>query len=148
MNTDIELKVTPFKTKQKTDFEKARNIREIVFIQEQNVEESDEFDELEEESQHFLMELDGKAIGTARWRHIGDKIKLERFAVLKEYRGKKYGDTLLKAVLDHVKPLNKPLYLHAQLKAIPFYARRGFQQVGELFLECDIEHYKMERDSI
>lgn len=147
MSTDLEIKVTPFKTDDKLAFEKARKIREIVFIQEQKVEESDEFDEFEKESCHFLLEIKDKPIGTARWRHIGEKIKLERFAVLKEYRGKKYGDSLLKAVLDNVLPFKKPLYLHAQLKAIPFYKRRGFKQVGDLFLECDIEHYKMVLES-
>lgn len=38
---------------------------------------------------------------------------------------------------------NKPMYLHAQLKAIPLYERCGFKKTGALFLECDIEHYKM-----
>jgi predicted GNAT family N-acyltransferase len=35
------------------------------------------------------------------------------------------------------------IYLHAQLPAVAFYARQGFEPVGELFSECDIEHYKM-----
>ena len=40
---------------------------------------------------------------------------------------------------------NKTMYLHAQLKAIPFYERQGFKKVGDLFVECEIEHYKMIR---
>jgi len=147
MNTDFEPKVLPFKTDQKNLFEEVRKIRELVFVQEQEVDEAEEFDSFEDESQHFVLRLGDKAIGTARWRHIGDKIKLERFAVLKEYRGKKYGDVLLQAVIQDVLPFAKAVYLHAQLKAIPFYKRRGFKQVGELFLECDIEHYKMVLES-
>jgi predicted GNAT family N-acyltransferase len=147
MNTDFDLNVTSFKTDQKNLFEEVRKIRELVFVEEQEVDEAEEFDAFEDESQHFVLRLNGKAIGTARWRHIGDKIKLERFAVLKEFRGKKYGDVLLKAVIDAVLPYGKPIYLHAQLKAIPFYKRRGFKQIGDLFLECDIEHYKMVLES-
>lgn len=124
-------------------FEKARAIRQVVFIEEQEVDEADEFDEFESLSKHYLVFDGEKAVGTARWRHIGDKIKLERFAVLKEYRDHGYGDQVLTAVLEEVLPLAKPLYLHAQLRAIPFYERRGFKKVGEMFSECDIDHYKM-----
>ena len=92
--------------------------------------------------------MDDKSIGTARWRLINDKVKLERFAILEQYRGKKYGDLLLKKVIEDASKENKVLYLHAQLKAIPFYERRGFQKVGDLFVECEIEHYKMVRGGI
>lgn len=140
------LEVIKFKTEDREKFLEARKVREIVFIQEQKVEERDEFDEFENESNHFLLRLNGKTIGTARWRHSDEKIKLERFAVLKEERGKKYGDVLLDSVIKDAISTRKPMYLHAQLKAIPFYERRGFKKEGKLFVECDIEHYKMVRN--
>lgn len=143
MNTDFNPKVNSFKTDEKVLFEKARVIRDKVFVQEQNVAEEEEFDEFEDESLHYLLYVDNKAIGTARWRHIGNKVKLERFAVLKEYRGKGYGDFLVKTVLIDALKEGKTIYLHAQLKAIPLYERSGFKKVGDLFMECDIEHYKM-----
>lgn len=143
MNTDFNPKVNSFKTDEKVLFEKARVIRDKVFVQEQNVAEEEEFDEFEDESLHYLLYVDNKAIGTARWRHIGNKVKLERFAVLKEYRGKGYGDFLVKTVLKDALKEGKTIYLHAQLKAIPLYERSGFKKVGDLFMECDIEHYKM-----
>lgn len=138
-NVEIEV----FKSNDTQKFSKARFIRTVVFIEEQKVDEKEEFDEFEQDCVHYLINLDGKPIGTARWRVINDKIKLERFAILKEYRGKKYGDLLLKNVIEDASMKNKALYLHAQLNAIPFYERRGFQKVGELFVECEIEHYKM-----
>lgn len=143
MNTDLALKTISFKSDEKQHFSAARSIRETVFIVEQEVAEDEEFDEFEATSLHYLLLLNNQAIGTARWRHLGDQLKLERFAVLKPYRGKGYGDVLLQAVLADASKENKPMYLHAQLKAIPFYQRRGFKQVGELFWECDIAHYKM-----
>lgn len=139
----MSIQITPFKTTNAALFQEAREIRDVVFIQEQKVEEQDEFDEFENRCLHFLMNFSEKAIGTARWRVVGEMVKLERFAVLKEYRGKKYGDQLLKAVIDSAKVENKAMYLHAQLKAIPFYERQGFKKVGDLFVECEIEHYKM-----
>lgn len=135
--------IKTFFTSNKELFAQARSIREKVFIEEQKVDESDEFDEFEDLSKHYLIFDEDRAVGTARWRHIGDQIKLERFAVLEAHRGKKIGDQILKAVLEEVLPLKKTIYLHAQLKAIPFYERRGFKKVGNMFSECDIEHYKM-----
>lgn len=146
MNTDFALNIKTFKTSDKALFAESRKIREKVFIVEQKVTEDEEFDEFEEESNHYLLLLDNQAIGTARWRRIDDKVKLERFAVLKEYRGKSYGDYLLQAVLKDAQKEARPIYLHAQLKAIPFYERRGFRKVGDLFVECEIEHYKMVLD--
>ncbi|MFT6165884.1 MAG: putative GNAT family N-acyltransferase [Vicingaceae bacterium] len=141
----MTLQIIPFRTGNESLFQQAREIRDVVFIQEQQVEEQDEFDEFEDECEHFLLSFNDKPIGTARWRRVGEKVKLERFAVLKEYRGKKYGEQLLKAVIKSASSEKKTMYLHAQLKAIPFYERQGFKKVGDLFVECEIEHYKMVR---
>ena len=135
--------IKTFFTSDKDLFQEARNIREIVFVIEQEVAEEEEFDEFEDLSKHFLIFDGNKAIGTARWRHIADKIKLERFAILKENRNLGWGEKILKAVLEEVLPIGKDIYLHAQLRAIPFYERQGFKKVGEMFSECNIDHYKM-----
>lgn len=137
------IKIQKISTQDKELAEKVYDIRRKVFVEEQKVDARDEFDEHEEHASHFLLQLNDKAIGTARWRHIGDKIKLERFAILKEYRNAGYGNILLSAVLEDVIPQKKQIYLHAQLKAVPFYERQDFQKQGEKFTECEIEHYKM-----
>ena len=118
-------------------------VRKKVFVEEQGVPSSEEFDEYEEQSQHFLLRLNNEPIGTARWREVNDKIKFERFAILNSHRNLGYGNLLLSAVLEDVLPLKKQIYLHAQLKAIPFYERQGFKMEGDVFSECGIEHYKM-----
>ena len=139
----MSLQIIPFRTSNDLLFQQARQIREVVFVQEQQVEEQDEFDEFEDESIHYLLMLNDKAIATARWRIIGEKTKLERFAMLKEYRNKGYGTLILNKVVEDSKKTGNDLYMHAQLKAIPFYTRVGFEKVGEMFSECDIDHYKM-----
>ncbi|MBI1221013.1 MAG: GNAT family N-acetyltransferase [Bacteroidetes bacterium] len=121
--------------------EQAWEIRKKVFVEEQEVDEGLEWDH-EEESVHFLATLNGKAVGTARWRETGKGIKLERFAVLPEYRNQKVGEALLKAVLEDV-PGNHRVYLHAQLAAENFYHRSGFEPVGDVFYEAGIGHHLM-----
>lgn len=121
----------------------AFKIRNKVFVEEQKVSREEEFDEFEITSKHYLLFINNKPVGTARWRETSKGIKLERFALLKEYRSKGFGSVLLKAVLKDVLPLNQTTYLHAQLPAVSFYEKEGFVKQYDIFMECNIEHYLM-----
>ncbi len=127
--------------------ELAQKIRYDVFVIGQHVPEEEEIDQFEEESYHFLALADEIPCGTARWRFTENGIKLERFAVLEKYRGLGIGSSLVSVVLkdiaNHPDSRGKMLYLHAQLEAMRLYSKHGFKKVGELFQECDIDHYKM-----
>ena len=128
-----------------TELETVFQIRQKVFVEEQNVSPEEEYDEFENTSAHFLATFEGEPAGVARWRETDKGVKLERFAVLPQFRNKAVGSHVLKAVLSDVLPQHqdKTIYLHAQLPAIPFYARHGFEKYGPQFSECDIEHFKM-----
>ncbi|MCB9235754.1 MAG: GNAT family N-acetyltransferase [Bacteroidia bacterium] len=126
-----------------SEFDLIFDIRRTVFTGEQNVSEEDEFDGHDHISHHYIAYFGDKACGTARWRITpSGKIKLERFAVLKEFRGKGVGEALVKAVLSQL-PKNFKIYLHAQVQVIPFYEKLGFTAEGPEFDECDIMHRKM-----
>lgn len=137
------------KIESRDDLTKAFDVREEVFIVEQEVNSEEEFDEFEEASVHFLATDEyNEHVGTARWRTTKKGVKLERFAVRKPWRGKGAGSALVKAVVDDITANFNPgelLYLHAQLEAVPLYEKFGFLKKGEQFLECDIWHYEMER---
>lgn len=122
----------------------AFRIRQKVFVDEQHVSRTDENDHFEKTARHYLAYYDEKPVGASRWRETSQGIKLERFAVLIEYRNKGIGDLMLKKIIRDVSHLNKPIYLHAQLPAVNFYKKAGFQVTGEIFSEANIEHYKME----
>lgn len=142
------MKPTVEKISDKKSLDEAFKIRELVFVIEQEVDPAEEYDEFEDISTHFLAKLDGKPVGTARWRFTKNGVKMERFAVLEEARGKGVGQALVAAVLDDVNSTpesqGKTKYLHAQLTAMPLYSKFGFEKVGEMFEECNIQHFKME----
>lgn len=129
----------------KKALQSAFEIRKEVFVQEQEVPENEEYDQYEDTSVHFLATYKGQPAGTCRWRVTENGIKLERFAVLKQYRGKGVGEALVEACLSDLKPVrnNRKVYLHAQEHAVPFYEKVGFFTFGERFYECDIPHFKM-----
>lgn len=118
-------------------------IRRIVFVEEQKVESYDEFDEFELTSTHYLCLLENMPVATARKREINGKIKLERFAVLPQYRRKGIALRLLNHILEEIKNFEGEVYLHAQLHAVPLYEKGGFIKTGPLFFECNIPHFKM-----
>jgi predicted GNAT family N-acyltransferase len=130
------------------DLDAAFTIREIVFVQGQGVPADDEYDQHDRQAttRHYLARVDGQPAGAARWRPTEKGVKLERFAVLDGFRGHGVGTALVQQVLADVRaeaPEAAQVYLHAQLQAISLYERTGFEKVGEMFEECDIQHYKM-----
>lgn len=129
----------------KSQMQKAWDIRRVVFVIEQECPEELEW-EFEEESTHYLASLNGKPVGTARWRKTENGFKLERFAVLKEARNSGVGSSLVKHLLNELSDQTEKKYLHAQLTAAPLYAKHGFKPEGENFWEAGIEHVKMVRN--
>ncbi|MEY3564095.1 MAG: hypothetical protein RJA23_265 [Bacteroidota bacterium] len=85
----------------------AFQIRELVFVVEQEVDASEEYDEFEDSSIHFLAKLDGAPVGTARWRFTANGVKMERFAVLQEARGQGVGQALVGCCTCRYQPASR-----------------------------------------
>lgn len=120
-----------------------RQVRDVVFVQEQAVPAALEWDGSDDECTHALAETDdGRAIGTGRLAPDG---KIGRMAVLIEYRGCGVGAAILDHLLDCARDAGMTrCYLHAQTHALAFYARHGFVAHGAEFQEADIPHREME----
>ena len=138
---------TAYRVTDLRDLDAAFTIRETVFVNEQGVPPAKEHDEHDRrDARHYLARAaDGTPAGAARWRETDNGVKLERFAVLAAFRNQAIGATLLHAVLVDVQAElpDAEVYLNAQLRAIPFYERHGFQKEGEMFEEANIQHFKM-----
>ncbi|NQX37561.1 Predicted N-acyltransferase, GNAT family [Pedobacter steynii] len=130
------------KATNKEELEKVFAIRKTVFVEEQNCPPELEW-EHEEESVHFLALMDNQPCGACRWRKTENGYKLERFAVLQEFRGKRIGQALVAAALSDLPEDAHYIYLNAQLTAMPLYARFGFVAEGPQFEEAGIQHFKM-----
>ena len=137
------IKVIRFKFGDTEYAEQAFAIRRKVFVDEQGVDPALEYDK-EEDAHHYLLLISDKPVATARWRDTENGIKLERFAVLFEFRNQGFGEIILKEVLKDVKAMKRTIYLHSQLRAVPFYERNGFVKKGPVFFEANMGHYYME----
>ena len=117
-------------------------VRRQVFVEEQGVSKEEEYDEYETTSTHLLIKMDEKIVGTCRYRNTVMGVKLERFAVLKKFRGLGVGAVLVKDVLNQIDS-SKQVYLHAQVQVVDFYTKFGFRKEGKVFKEAGIHHFKM-----
>ncbi|MBF9237882.1 GNAT family N-acetyltransferase [Hymenobacter sp. BT683] len=141
------MSATAYRVTDLRDLDAAFTIREQVFQEEQGVPAAKEHDAHDRtDARHYLARAaDGTPAGAARWRETENGVKLERFAVLANFRNQEIGAALLHAVLADVRTElpDAEVYLNAQLRAIPFYERHGFKKEGEMFEEANIQHYKM-----
>jgi|SRR5882724_9239932 len=120
-----------------------RWVRTLVFVEEQEIDAREEFDDADKVCQHLLaLDAHGKSIGTCRVEAQG---RIGRVAVLAEWRKAGIGRVLLQNAIDLAR-INgmKRVHLNAQVSALGFYERAGFAACGERFLEAGIEHLAME----
>ena len=128
------------------EMEKSYAIRTKVFCAEQKISKEIEFDNLDHLCSHFLIFDDKKVIATARVRQKEENIlKIERVAVLFEFRRLKAGSTLIKNIIQYFINLNEDIsfILHSQVSVIDFYESINFISYGDKFFEDGIPHIAM-----
>ncbi|MCG8525969.1 MAG: GNAT family N-acetyltransferase, partial [Opitutales bacterium] len=119
-----------------------RAVRSRVFIEEQAVPVELEWDDKDEQARHWLaVDADDNAVGTVRMLadgHIG------RMAVLADHRQQGVGRALLEAAIAHARDSNQfDVYLYAQVQALAFYRKLGFEAYGPEFMDANIPHLAM-----
>jgi len=123
-----------------------REIRAKVFVEEQGVAPDLEWDGLDEHAYHVIAyATDGTPIGTGR---LLQDCQIGRIAVLKEWRGKGIGRSILEMLLVIANKMGyEQVKLHAQTRVKNFYLRRGFKARGTEFMEAGIPHIEMTRST-
>jgi len=121
-------------------------IRRAVFIGEQGVSEAEEMDGTDMEAIHLLVRDNGAPVATGRIIVIDEKFYIGRVAVLKEHRGKKYGDFTMRLLIRKAYDMGgTEQHLHAQTQARGFYEKLGFTAISDEYMEANIPHVDMVR---
>ena len=130
------------------------DIRRAVFVEEQGVPfelEVDGMDAPDAACVHFLI-LDGEddnyPVGTFRaYFETEDTVHLQRFCILKRFRGRGYGKAAFEFAEEYFRALGaKKITFGAQCTAIPFYEKCGCRCVSEIFLDAGLPHRTMEKE--
>lgn len=126
-------------------YKDALAIRYKVFVEEQNVPIDLEIDELEDSSLHLVLYQSNQPVATTRIYKLDDNsYKVQRVAVLKEYRENGLGTILMKEVEKKAR-LNKmtKLTLGSQNTAVLFYKKLGYEISSNEFMDAGIPHHSM-----
>ena len=93
---------------------------------------------------HFLI-LDDKKQLQQQVRQKEKILKIERVAVLLEFRRLKVGSILIKNIIKHYMNIddNKSIILHSQVGVVNFYKSLNFISYGNEFFEDGIPHIAM-----
>jgi predicted GNAT family N-acyltransferase len=144
--------VTIVPVKDQGELLQALAVREIVFIEEQHVPEGIERDADDANAFHVLAIEGGHAIGTGRLVVLtsppegasGKWGKVGRMAVLQASRKGGVGSRVLTALESEAQRRGcNGIILHAQLSALEFYKRHGYQPAGAVFEEAGMPHLQM-----
>lgn len=120
-------------------------LRRAVFIDEQRVPETLEWESIDPDCSWFVAQTGEKSVrqvvGIVRLTPEG---RIGRMAVLTAWRGKGVGSALMRAVLNHAKGMGlMEVHLSAQVHALSFYSRFGFVAEGEVYMDAGIPHRTM-----
>ncbi|AXN40230.1 GNAT family N-acetyltransferase [Peribacillus butanolivorans] len=128
--------------------EYAYMIRKKVFVDEQNVPIEEEIDHYEEDSTHFVLYNEQEQpVGAGRFRVIDGVGKVQRICVLSTTRKNGAGAMIMSAIEEFAEQNKIPqLKLDAQLHAIPFYSKLGYQIVSDEFMDAGIPHKTMKKN--
>ncbi len=126
-------------------------IRNKVFVEEQGVPvelEIDEYDASPESCGHVLLKYAGAPAGTGRWiSYTEQTAKIQRLAVLAEFRGKGVGKKLLQELENQARIAGyQQCILDGQCHAESFYSQLGYITISEQpFMDAGIIHVRMQK---
>lgn len=117
------------------DLKQVQAIRRMVFKEELGL--SGQADLPDEFCIHAIAYDGEKAAGTGRILFDGDRFTIAGIAVLPEYRGQKYGDFLVRLLVDKAMMSNaQEIHLDALEGTEGFFKTIGFEGCGERYQKC------------
>jgi predicted GNAT family N-acyltransferase len=121
-----------------------RCIRDSVFGQEQKIPRQLDWDGTDRHCIHVVAtDSKGVTVGVGR---IAPDGKIGRLAVLKDWRRRGVGAKMLEVLVKYARKQGiENVCLHAQVHALAFYEKSGFEQDGDEFIEAGIRHITMMR---
>ncbi|WP_339642084.1 GNAT family N-acetyltransferase [Jannaschia helgolandensis] len=130
-----------------TDLRAPLAVRAEAFIAEQHVAPAEDVDGRDADCLHWLVTDAEGSVATLRVLPQGEVAKIQRVAVLKRARGTGLGTALMRHVMDRLAERGfTRATLGAQIDALGFYERLGFQAHGPVYDDAGIPHRDMDRD--
>ena len=122
-----------------------KEIRKVVFTDELNISESYLLDKYDETCDQFLIKNGEITIGALRLRKENNAVKLERMAILSEFRKMSFGIKAINEVKKYcITKSESKIFLDSIYDIRDFYKKCGFTEIGYVFERVGIPHIRME----
>lgn len=129
-----------------SDLAEAFDIRRKVFIEELGEKREEQFDDLDQEAMHVIVyeedpnwkenKCNKIAVATGRIIFDGTNCMIEKVAVLKQYRGKQYGDFTVRMLLNRAFTANiNQVSIITKDTLTGFFDKIGFQKESEVNIQ-------------
>ena len=126
------------------EFSRVRDIRESVFYDELGISKQELFDKNDESCDHFLIFDGQKIVGSVRMLSMEKIVKLERMAILKDFRTKNYGRNCILQLKEYYSEIGfSQIILDSIYSVREFYKKCGFIEEGDVFQRVGIDHIRM-----
>lgn len=119
-------------------------LRLEVYVDEQKVPIEEELDAHDETAVHFAVLTGDAVVGTIRVVMAAGEAKIGRLAIAAGHRRRGLARRLMRAGIDESTESGAPhIILDAQTWVTSLYAGFGFEEEGEVFMDCGIPHIRM-----
>lgn len=117
-------------------------IREKVFVCEQRIPKSVEFDNDDGVAEHVLLTEDsGRPVATGRVNSTG---QISRIAVIMSHRKSNAAEVVLRKLMDIAKGMGvKEVSLNCELDSVKDYIQEGFRTSGAVYMEAGIPRQRL-----
>jgi predicted GNAT family N-acyltransferase len=143
--------------KPEDDLSEVLYIRNKVFVEEYGIPYNMEFDDMDGIAVHALAyerltdtntgiigEQNKIAIATGRLLYDGEYCRIEKISVLKEFRGKKYGDFIVRLLLNKAFIAGiERVYVDSYLSTEGFFKKIGFTRDSDGFIDESMRKCRM-----
>ena len=126
------------------EFSHVRDIRESVFYDGLGISKQELFDKNDESCDHFLIFDGQKIVGSVRILSMEKIVKLERMAILKNFRTKNHGRNCIFQLKEYYSTHGfSQIILDSIYSVREFYKKCGFIEEGDVFQRVGIDHIQM-----
>jgi predicted GNAT family N-acyltransferase len=107
------------------------DLRQTIFVEELGFDKHLEFDGKDDKATHYIVLIDGKPVGCARLIEDSEKIKIERFGILKVNRGWGLGLLLLKFIKREIIASKKRIEWICSDETLLFFIQQGLKDSNQ-----------------
>lgn len=122
----------------------ALDLREAVFVREQQVPLAVERDDYDAAATHVVAVSAGDVVGVLRILFLPEHVKIGRVAVARKARGRGIATQMMRFAMEFARARGETrFYLTAQIDKLALYEKLGFTAFGEEFEDGGMPHLAM-----